>query len=203
MPYALTERGQVRRICELNEAEFKEHGFACAAFGGKDRVEELREFLRCLKEHGAQLFICTKGLVGAVRKCLDDLSLLDFFTDVYGNAGDVYGGTPYDQERVADLLTPEMRKFIGASKKPHWTSKAELIDELMSEKGFTWWQAVLVEDDPLEIKKAAQVCRTLSVTEAAGITPEQCAHLLSMTKFCHTLASRQVGKKDGKRRRLN
>jgi hypothetical protein len=100
-PHATTERGQVLRISELSRIEpYKRQvgGFATVALGGEARVELLREMLERLQAREVNLVICTKGLAGAVRKCLADVDLLSFFSEVYGNVGNNYGETPYDQE---------------------------------------------------------------------------------------------------------
>lgn len=56
-PYASTERGQVRRIHELDVAASRLGNFASAAFGGPVRVEQLRQFLQRLKEKDGALHL--------------------------------------------------------------------------------------------------------------------------------------------------
>lgn len=173
-PYAKTEAGQVRKIMELNEVPFKcQGGFASAAFGGSSRVDEMRRHLQRLRERDVEMVICTKGLVGPVRKCLLDLDLLPFFAEVYGNVGDTYGSTDFDAEETADTLPSEMKALLGSPLiNSNWGSKDKLITRLMTQAGIDKVGCVLVEDDPEEIKKAAPVCQTLFVQAQAGMTTE-------------------------------
>lgn len=182
-PFAYTELGQLRKVLELNREAFKEqNGFASAAFGGKARVEEVRQHLQRFRDHDVELVVCTKGLVGTVKKLLLDLDLLSFFTEVYGNVGDSYGQTEYDGETSDDALPPEVRKLIGSAQRhSNWASKDRLIVKLMAKRRIHKLQCVLVEDDPEEIKRAAPVCRTLFVKEAAGMTAE---HFDTLHRIC-------------------
>jgi len=85
-PFAASELGQITRVIELDcSEEFRSHGgFATMAFGGDRRVQAVRKLLAELKERGVAVIICTKGLIGTVRKLLSDLSILDFFDDIFG-----------------------------------------------------------------------------------------------------------------------
>eukprot|EP00930_Biecheleria_cincta_P046942 TRINITY_DN32467_c0_g1_i1.p1 TRINITY_DN32467_c0_g1~~TRINITY_DN32467_c0_g1_i1.p1 ORF type:complete len:301 (-),score=58.73 TRINITY_DN32467_c0_g1_i1:99-1001(-) len=182
-PHALTEEGQMRRIAELSESEFKaQGGFAQTVFGGSARVEDVRALLCGLREEGTELVVCTKGLVGPVSKILDSLELLSYFSQVYGNIGCKYGANPYDLETMAAEAAEETLKLVGSDEQGDWTSKAELISKLMRSKGLSRDQCVLVEDDPKEIRRAARVCRTIHVTEAAGVTKEHASALLRMAE---------------------
>lgn len=171
-PFASSEWGQVRRISELSRIEpFCGEGFARAAFGGERRIEELRRFLAALAVSGVELVICTKGLVGAVRKCLADLRLLDIFSAVYGNVGsETYGETNYDKDIAKAQPSPEEEQYLGNAASAGWRTKADLISRLLAQRSLRKEQAVLVEDDAEEIRRAAPVCRTHWVREAQGMT---------------------------------
>jgi len=183
-PFACTERGQVRRIRELDKMEpFKEASFSVSVFGGEARVEQIRQTLCTLKERDTELVICTKGFVGVVKRCLSDLGLLDFFTEVYGNIGcGTYGETAYD--RAADLTidTPEEALLLGTEAQADWLTKDRLVMQLMRRSRLRREQALLVEDDPDEIRRAGSVCRTLWVREAEGMTPEHLTRLRRLTE---------------------
>lgn len=184
-PHATTELGQIRRITELSQLEpykAEKGGFACLAFGGEARVEQIREMLQRLKARDVNLIICTKGLVGTVRKCLSDLDLLDFFSEVYGNVGNNYGETRYDEEVARSKPTSKEVALLATPEKGAWKSKDKLIFQLASRAGLSRDQAVLVEDDAEEIRRAAPVSRTLWVREAAGMTPRHCAALLQLVE---------------------
>jgi len=179
-PYATSERGQLRRILELNGAEFEEAGgFARAAFGSESRIEQLRKCIRELKDSGSEVIVCTKGLVGVARKCLSDLELLVYFDEVYGNIGDSYGMQQYDRQTEADDLG-EATKFLGCPEQADFGSKDSLIAQLIQQKKLYKNQCVLVEDDEKEIQRADGVCRTLFVREAQGMTDQHMATLLGM-----------------------
>lgn len=182
-PFACTEEGQIRRIIELNGAEFQRTGgFAQMAFGGKERVETIRTFLQKLHEQGTELIICTKGLIGVVKKCLHDLDLLHYFNEVYGNRGNTYDMTAYDKHVAEEKSSAnaEFRHFLGRMDQTGWGTKDQLISRLMKRGGLLFEQCAFVEDDPEEIRRAKDVCMTLFLKEARGMTPEDCASLLRM-----------------------
>jgi len=180
-PFASSEEGQVRRIDELNQTKYlKTGGFAIEAFGGEKRVKEVRDQLQALKERNVEMVICTKGLVGAVRKCLEDLDLQHYFTEVYGNVGDNYGSSPYDNDVAKMPEREDLRRLLGSSTQSNWQSKAKLIARLMQKDRLSNHQVVLVEDDPEEIRKASRVCQTLFVKEAKGMTLEHFKALHAM-----------------------
>lgn len=198
-PFATTELGQVARILELDQTdEFKAvGGFAMCSFGGPNRVEDIRKLLVDVQDSGAVLMVCTKGLVGAVRKILSDLGLLEFFAQVYGNIGSGYGETPYDR-LVSDghAAGDQARHFLGSQESAGWGQKASLIAKLQSHWRLDSQQAVLVEDDPEEIRRAAPICRTLYVTEAAGITRDHYAALRTMCGVYSGPGAESVREKD-------
>jgi len=168
---------------ELNRAEFlRSGGFAQMAFGGKERVETIRKFLQNLREEGTELIICTKGLIGVVKKCLHDLDLLQYFNEVYGNRGNTYDMTAYDKQVAEERSSTkaEFRHFLGRTDQTGWGTKDQLISRLMQRAGLLFEQCAFVEDDPEEIRRAQDVCRTLYLKEAHGMRPEDCAMLLRM-----------------------
>lgn len=181
-PYASTELGQVRRIGELDAADSRPGNFATSAFGGHVRVEQVRQFLRSLKEKDVELVICTKGLIGAVNKCLGDLGLRDFFADVYGNIGsDAYGASSYDRQMAETKASDEEARMLGPSSKAGWGAKHTLIAQMMRQRGLKKEQVVLVEDDPSEIRRAGPVCRTLWVRQREGM---QAADFVELGRWC-------------------
>lgn len=185
-PYARTEVGQIKRIEELSADEFAEEGgFARAAFGGMERVQEVNNLLQGLHAGGAELIVCTKGLVGAVRKCLLDLDLLRHFSEVYGNVGDSYGMTAYDRQLAEGPPPDSAERFLGKPHQANWGTKDQLISELMKKRGLKHNQCALVEDDPEEIRRAGSVCRTVLVREASGVTEKEIQILLQMVAEVH------------------
>lgn len=179
-PHAMSEVGQLARVAELSSAEFQaQGGFAQAAFGGKERVQQLQTLLKDLRGSGAELILCTKGLVGTVNKCLADVDLLQGFSEVYGRLDGSYGSSAYDKAAVAD---ESMKQHLGRAEQGEWRSKDKLMARLMESRGLQQEQAVLVEDDPEEVKNAAPVCRTLLVREAKGLQKQHFEELLAMAR---------------------
>lgn len=176
-PFATSEIGQMVRMEQLNQCEYKAGGFAQAAFGGPQRVADVCAMLRGLQAEGAELFVCTKGLVGTVQKCLSDLDLLQHFAEVYGQTGNRYGLLDFDKHVEVD---EKLQGFLGKSHQASWASKDRLVASLMKQKGLRMEQAVLVEDDVAEVRSASGVCRTLLVKEAKGLTNHEMDVLLSM-----------------------
>jgi len=181
-PYASTELGQIRRIEELDRNEFSRESFVVAAFGGEARVQEVREHLQLLHARGTQLVICSKGLIGPVRRCLTQLNMLHFFSHIYGNIGSNYGETPYDKETLQREPTPKEREFLGSPEMAGWRAKERVIARLMNKMGLVSEQVILCEDDPAEIRRASSHCRTLHVKEASGLTSEHWHLLLRITE---------------------
>lgn len=178
-PYATSEKGQLSRIVELDKTGFRAGGFARAAFGGDSRVADVRSLLSGLKDRGAEVIVCTKGLVGVSKKCLKDLELLDYISEVYGNVGDNYGMQPYDRKVESDDLGPE-GALLGSAEQSNFGSKGKLIQQLMHKKNLRPEQCILVEDDEEEIRRAKPVCKTLFVEEAHGVTQQHVTSLLRM-----------------------
>merc|ERR1711957_33119 len=66
----------------------------------------------------------------------------------------------------------EIRGLMGSSASSSWSSKDKLVAKLRNTYGYTCDQVVLVEDDPEEVLKATNVCRTVLVKQANGMTSE-------------------------------
>jgi len=161
-PYAKTERGQLARIAELDQTpQYRgQGGFAMVIFGGPGRVQQLQQMLSQARASGVQCFVCTKGLVGPVRKCLDQVGLLQFFSKVYGNIGDTYGATDYD--RSATVLPADAR-FMGTPDSALVGSKQQLIGNYMRQYGLQPSECVFLDDTPDEVKSLQGVCATIQV----------------------------------------
>lgn len=171
-PFARTERGQLARLAELDETpEFKPGGFALSAFGGEKRVQELRAFLIKLCKKRVECFICTRGLVGPVRWCLDQLGLLDYFSKIYGNIGESYGATEYDIQ-VTDSHC-DFQDLLGDPGQTGWQSKQNVVARCLHERGLGYKDAVFVDDQEHEISAMAATCTTVLVESQQGIGPAE------------------------------
>lgn len=182
-PSASSERGQLRLIREMNEREpYKGRGgFSHSMFGGTSRIAAIRDMLSLFQERDTEVIVCTRGLVGAVKKCLKDVQLLDFFTEVYGNTGDGYGRTAYDNRVLSLKPDAEEVELIYDDEGPNWDTKGDLIHQLMERMELEPTEVVLIEDDHNEIRLASGFCRTLWVKERAGVTQDHIEALCRMT----------------------
>lgn len=184
-PFACTERGQINRISELNcskcwlynedkhaltavasesaaDAEF----WTCAALGGAARVARLRTFFADLRDKGVIIIVITKGFVGAVRKILAEEHLLEHVAEVYGHiGGDMYGKTEYDEALQVACPLEGSKKYSLST----WAAKVNIIRAFMRKNGLRPAEAVLVEDDPLEIEAVQGTCRSVFVSGQRGV----------------------------------
>jgi len=169
-PHAKTEVGQLARMSELEALpEFQQRGgLALAAFGGTERVAQLQSFLRQLAAAGVECLICSRGLVGPVRKCLDQLGMLHFFTKVYANIGSAYGSTQYDRQLPPGAPGADKR-YMGSPELADWPSKQGLVARCLRERGLQGLDAVFVDDHPSEIESVRGVCATVQVQPPRGM----------------------------------
>eukprot|EP00929_Paragymnodinium_shiwhaense_P042659 TRINITY_DN22041_c0_g2_i1.p1 TRINITY_DN22041_c0_g2~~TRINITY_DN22041_c0_g2_i1.p1 ORF type:complete len:765 (+),score=152.82 TRINITY_DN22041_c0_g2_i1:121-2415(+) len=181
-PYALSEAGQLRLVEELDRSHFKAvGGFATLALGGHGRVNQIRAQLGLLRALRVNLLICTKGLVGVVRKILQDLRLLQYFEAVHGNIGAEYGQS--DSIYDASNKPPDNHALLGELSQAQWGTKPLLISKLLETRMLNKDEVVLVEDDPEEIKGAKDTCRTIFVSEAKGMHLSHFEELQSMVRL--------------------
>jgi len=168
-PYARTERGQLARLAELDASPDYESagGFTVAAFGGQTRLGELKAALEELHDGGVECVVCSRGLVGPIRRSLDQVGLLQLFSHVFANTGSS-PGTEYDQNLPVDALGVDVR-FLQAEGTPRWgPSKGRLVERCMNERGLQWGEAVFVDDTASEIQSVQRMCYTIQVQPPAG-----------------------------------
>lgn len=172
-PFAITELGQMRRMEILSRTKLRgAGGFALMHFGGHARTEKLRHLFEVLKGRSVDLVICTEGFVGAVKKCLADLGLLHFFTDVYGNVGKPFGETEYDKDLASKEPSLDEQTLLGSPSHTAWKPKAGLVRDLKAKRGLTRAEVVLVDDDPSEVHHSKDLCHVLWVQDREGMTVE-------------------------------
>jgi phosphoglycolate phosphatase-like HAD superfamily hydrolase len=200
-PRAVTERGQIRKLEELNRMEenwaFNEETggletngshqvrWSAAALGGPTRVEELRAFYEVLQTKGVPIFIITKGFVGAVRKTLEAEGLLRYVDKVIGYTGNHYTATrPEFETSDLDKSSVPVPDFEGEPDSRLTGSKADFIQKELERRGLTAEQAILVEDDPAEVKSVEEatpkICRGKLIREGKGMTRPDMKELLEM-----------------------
>lgn len=176
-PHARTEVGQLVRVAELDALpEFRtQGGFAMAAFGGPGRVSELQALLEDLRGAGVDCVVCSRGLVGPIRRCLDKVSLLGYFSQVYANIG---GANPTDFDRRAQRAGPGSEaRYMGSAANSGWGSKAHLVARCLREKGLRGDDAIFVDDTPAEIANVRGTCATIQVDPPHGMGERELALL--------------------------
>jgi len=168
-PYARTERGQLARLAELDALpEYRTlGGFALAAFGGPERVAQLRALLDDLHAAGVECVICSKGFVGPLRRCLEQVGLLRHFTQVFGNTGGA-GPTEYDASVPPQALAGSAR-LLGTPANTGWGSKPQLVAKCLRERGLQGRDAVFIDDTPSEVAGVQSVCATIQVHPPRGM----------------------------------
>jgi len=146
-PFAMSERGQLRRLAELGDAWIVE------ALGGAARIAELRKYLEHLAgQSHVHLIIVTRGFVAPVQFCLLQVGLLALFEHVYGNSGDCYGtGSPYDQESQDVELTRKLEALLDYEADPPWGDKNEILGRHARKLNLGRSRAIMVDDDASEV----------------------------------------------------
>jgi FMN phosphatase YigB (HAD superfamily) len=193
-PYALTERGQISKMRQLNSAgpywSYNEkfggivptncngERWTQAALGGGARIKVLRKLFADLRDQGVVMTIITKGYVGAVRTLLTEEGLIDNFDMVIGNIANSYGTNEYD------LLQEERSKLEGSADDKLKVQKNEFIWTLMQREGLAPSQVVLVEDDPNEIASLGNplICETVYVRQQQGMMAAEFDELRRLAK---------------------
>jgi len=169
-PFARSERGQLARLAELDDCEpyCETGGFAVSAFGGGPRVAELRSLLDELREADVECCICSRGLVGPIRRSLDQIGLLDHFSEIFANST-ATNVTEYDQRLPADAVSDEDLSYLAGEGYPRWgPSKGRLVKRLLRERGLRQDEAVFVDDTLSEIHTVQGTCFTIHVQASAG-----------------------------------
>lgn len=167
-PYAVSEKGQLRRCMELGEK------FSIKVMGGQARVTRLKQSLETLKGMGVEMVVCSKGLVGTIRKILRDIEVLDYFKQVYGNIGDSYGSCgQYDVDADKKWTVPaSVSDLLGTKACTYSGGKASLIVELKKQREYSRKQVMLLEDDENEVESARGICCTHHVKSGCGLTAD-------------------------------
>jgi hypothetical protein len=166
-PYALSERGQFARIIELEGVAYRAcGGFSKVIMGGTERIAMLRRFLAELTAAGIECMICTRGLIGPVKKCLDLTGLLQYFSVVWGNIGDINGATSYD-ERLQLKLADADERLLGrdeVSLASHGCSKQKVVAHCLRERGLGPLDVVFLDDTLKEVRQLQGTCATIHVS---------------------------------------
>jgi phosphoglycolate phosphatase-like HAD superfamily hydrolase len=168
-PHARTEIGQLVRLQALDMDPLWGPGvFALKAFGGVRRVEQLRSFLGELRRHGLECVVCSCGMVGTMRKCLDQVGLLQFFSKTFGHVSDSLGATEYDL-RVSAAAVGRNACFLGTAAMAMPATKNEVIADYISDLNLDSEQVLLIDDSISDVWKAQGLCRTLFVRHGRGM----------------------------------
>mmetsp|Transcript_40949 Transcript_40949/g.67812 ORF Transcript_40949/g.67812 Transcript_40949/m.67812 type:complete len:527 (-) Transcript_40949:44-1624(-) len=172
-PYAKTEWGQLARLLELDDSpQYQgQGGFSVAVLGGLERVATLQALLADLRAAGVEAIVCTRGFIGPVRKCLEFAGLLHFFSQVYGNIGDLNGTTDYDVSIPISILGADAHHLgaVERSMEEAGRSKQKVVSRCLQERGLGPTDAVFVDDTWEEISNMQGTCLTIQVQPPHGI----------------------------------
>jgi len=183
-PYALSEIGQTIRSIELDK--HFEDGFAQFALGGHRRIRALRKLFERLRAEHCELLVCSKGLVGPIRKILHDADLLQFMAAIYANVKTDYGSNDFDDSCLQRDIPHNVDSFLASTEGnqggsyARYGGKEKLMALLLRERGLSQKNGILVEDDEVEIEKARKICRTQFIGGENGMTNEHMDELVHM-----------------------
>lgn len=186
-PYSRTEFGQLARLIDLDDhpAYSERGGFAVCAFGSQERVDKLRQLLEDLRIARIECLICSRGFVGPIRRTLDKLGLLEFFSQVFANVSTSSGSGSDDSISVETLGADA--QYLSGVDQPKWgPSKGKLVARLLKERGFRPEEGVLVDDTASEIQSVKGLSKSILVQPPegevvpAGIGDLECSLLREM-----------------------
>jgi hypothetical protein len=164
-PYARSERGQMSRLCALDaDIKWGPGVFAFEAFGGPDRVAQLHDMLRELREQNVECVVLSKGMEATIMKCLKQVKLSMYFTDVVGNTGCSMGAEDFDTKLKYSEDIPGAQTVVD---------KSENLRTLMVDRRLHGSQAVLIDDEASTIETARSTCRTIHVDSGSGIQEKE------------------------------
>lgn len=169
---ATSELGQLRLLDELDSAGNNSIGsFARWCIGGEQRLEQLRRFLISMRDRGVCLVVCSFGLAATASKVLSQLSLLEFFSEVYGRGDNKYKRMPFDkkQTRGAD---PSERSFLADVEHYKWNDKADVIRKLLGRLQLKRSEVIFVDNDIKMLRNTQGLCWTIWVKMNKGMTKE-------------------------------
>lgn len=178
-PAAKTEVGQLARIAEHDRSgAFGGGGFAKAMLGGTSRILELEHMLKLLHSLGVECIVCTKGLVGPVRKILYQTGLSRYFSGVYGNTADTYGSTDFD----ARANLGEDAQFLATQECQLPGRKPIFLAQYMRSKQLSFDEVVFIDDTMDEVRQMQQTCRVIHVSSEGGMDGEIIAEICTMAR---------------------
>eukprot|EP00928_Gymnodinium_smaydae_P031917 TRINITY_DN23269_c0_g1_i1.p1 TRINITY_DN23269_c0_g1~~TRINITY_DN23269_c0_g1_i1.p1 ORF type:complete len:1024 (-),score=245.41 TRINITY_DN23269_c0_g1_i1:144-3215(-) len=173
-PHALTERGQLCRLSELGPAWVEQ------AFGGRSRIEVLRQWLAGLSNKSKCVpILVTRGYTGVARQCLQEVGLLDSFGHVYGNVGAEYGHTKYDIQMEDQILPPHVQQMLGDAGESRWDSKLQIMLGYQDRYGLSSDDIIFLDDDVDEVAVARGLVTTIHVRGNAGISASDVNEVLA------------------------
>jgi len=182
-PYARSEEGQLERLRELdNDTDWGSGAFASKAFGGHQRLTQLRDLLEVSRQSKVECVILSRGMTKPIRKILEQVDLLSFFSHIHGSEGCSMGRTPYD-EKVADeeALSRQLEEPTQNEQSFQMNvmkSKAQKLAAIMKERDLESGQVVFIDDEFQEIERASSTCGVIHVSSGKGMHEEDMQLLL-------------------------
>jgi phosphoglycolate phosphatase-like HAD superfamily hydrolase len=178
-PHMRTECGQMLRLLGL-DADLGSGAFALRAFGGIERLKEIHHMLQTLRDAKVECIILSRSMVGPIQKCLDQLSLLEFFSCIYGSTGSTLGTTDFDHALSPSSIPQEEHHYLGTPEMETGVAKADRIAQILKARGLGFVQAVFLDDDIAEVNSAKDVCRTIHISGGLGLREAEVSTLQEM-----------------------
>jgi phosphoglycolate phosphatase-like HAD superfamily hydrolase len=162
--------------------------FALKVFEGPDRLAQVRSVLEELHSNQVECVVLSRGMVQTIRKILEQVELLPFFSEILGSEGCALGCTAYDHSVAAKERTPEREQPLDIDP-PHtrncrlpglMSSKVDRLRELMMGRRLCFDEVVFVDDELAEIEQARCVCNTIHISSGMGMQASDMEALRAM-----------------------
>jgi len=169
-PYSRTELGQIAKIVEVDNTNLYggPGGFAVAVFGGADRLERIHRHLRELHSYNVECVVCSRSLVGPLRKLMEQAGILAYFTQVFGSTGVIAPVSDYDVQNPVQM-SAQFAPYVGTEEVRLKDTKGLTIQGMMQARKLRYEEVIFIDDMPQEIQEVCGMCKTLHVEPLKGM----------------------------------
>eukprot|EP00427_Karlodinium_veneficum_P033750 CAMPEP_0169197958 /NCGR_PEP_ID=MMETSP1016-20121227/8558_1 /TAXON_ID=342587 /ORGANISM="Karlodinium micrum, Strain CCMP2283" /LENGTH=114 /DNA_ID=CAMNT_0009274665 /DNA_START=1 /DNA_END=345 /DNA_ORIENTATION=+ len=110
-----------------------------------------------------------------IRRILEQVKLLPFFSHIYGSEGFSMGCTAYDRSVAG--INKEQTFQINVPK-----SKSEKLGRLIKERMLDFGQVAFIDDEFSEIEAARRMCKTIFISCGMGMQEQDVERLRTMVE---------------------
>jgi hypothetical protein len=182
-PHVRSELGQLLRLAELEKEEgWGPAAFAVKVFGGDERLSQLRLLLVELHSEGIACMVCSRGMQATLRKLLEQVNLLCYFSMTKGSCGAALGLTNYDMRLLNPGFSGEGEVYLDATSYQGLEDKSDTITQWMQDFGLHADEVLYIDDDEEEIQRVVNVCRTMFVSGDNGMGAEEFQRIRDVIK---------------------